>query len=101
MGFPSNRTPGPLREFYLRNNKDSELEGPYTYYEAEIKGRTATREAARTRKGDISMELVTIVGERQGDPTITPKIRVVCVYLAGRKTVGGALADYNSRMGNT
>ena len=95
------RTQGPLREFYLRTNKDGELEGPYSYYEAEHKGRTATRDAARTRIGDISMELVTIVGTREGDPPITPKIRVVCVYLAGRKITGGSLAQYNSDQGNT
>jgi len=72
------------------------MEGPYTYYEAEGKGRTATREAARTRKGSIQMELVTIVGTRQGDPHITPKVRVICIYLAGRKVTGGDLAQYNS-----
>lgn len=95
------RTPGPLREFYLRTNKDGQLEGPYSYYEAEGKGRTATRDAARTGVGDLSLELVTIVGARQGDPPITPKIRVICVYLAGRKVTGGALAQYNSERGNT
>lgn len=93
---PSNSTPGPLREFYLRPDKDSVMDGPYTYYEAENKGRTATRTAARTGIGSIQMELVTIVGERQGDPPITPKIRVVCIYLAGRKVTGGDLAQYNS-----
>ncbi len=94
-------TPGPLREYYLRANKDGQLEGPYTFYEAEVKGRVATREAARTRVGDISLELVTVVGTRQGDPLITPKVCVVCVYLAGRKITGGSLAQYNSSRGNT
>lgn len=94
-------TPGPLREYYLRT-RNGVLEGPYTYYEAETKARTSTREAARTGVGDISRELVTIVGQRQGDPKLSPSIdRVVCVYLAGRKTVGGDLAQYNHDRGNT
>lgn len=77
------------------------LEGPYTYYEAEGKARVSTREAARTGVGDISVELVTIVGARVGDPPVPPTIRVICVYLAGRKTSGGSLAQYNSARGNT
>lgn len=93
VGLPANtvNTVGPLREFYLRADSNSPLEGPYTYYEAEGKGRVATRDAARTGIGNIRLELVTIVGAREGDPAITPNIRVVCVYLAGRKTTGGSL----------
>jgi len=98
---PPTRTQGPLREFYLRSNKYAQLEGPYSYYEAEGKGRTATREAARTGVGDISLELVTIVGAREGDPIRPPEIRVVAIYLAGRKITGGSLAQYNSSKGNT
>lgn len=99
---PRVRTPGPLREYYLRNNKFSQLEGPYTYYEAETKARMATSIAARTGVGDPVMELVTIVGERQGDPPQpTNEIRVIAVYTKGRKTIGGSIAQYNSDRGNT
>lgn len=100
MTHPTNSTVGPLRECWLRANKDAEMEGPYTYYEAENKARTATRNAARTGKGPLSLELVQVVGERQGDPPITPTVRVLCIYLAGRKTTGGAMAQYNSAQGN-
>ena len=94
-------TRGPLREYWLRT-RNGQLEGPYTYYEAETRARVSTREAARTGRGDISKELVTVVGTRQGDPRLTPSIpRVVCVYLAGRKTIGGDLAQYNHNRGNT
>lgn len=92
---------GPLREYWLRAGHDGEMEGPYTYYEAEGKARVATREAARTGVGHVSMELVTIVGTRMGDPEVPPVTRVICVYLAGRKTMGGSLAQYNSNRGNT
>lgn len=95
------RVVGPLREWYLRGNKDAELEGPYTYFEAEGKARTSTREAARTRRGDISVELVQLVGTRQGDPIRPIELRVICIYLAGRKVTGGALAQYNSAQGYT
>lgn len=98
---PTPRVRGPLREYWLRSNKFSALEGPYTYYEAEHKARTATREAARTGRGDISLELVTIVGTRVGDPNVPHHLRVVALYLAGRKTTGGSLAQYNSDRGNT
>lgn len=92
---------GPLREWYLRSNKDAELEGPYSYYEAEGKARVSTREAARTGVGDVSLELVQLVGTRQGDPIRPTEVRVICIYLAGRKTSGGSLAQYNSRQGYT
>jgi len=95
------RTKWPLREWFLRGDKNAPLEGPYSYYEAEYKGRVSTREAARTGKGDICVELVQVVGERQGDPPVPPRVRVVAIYLAGRKVTGGALAQYNSDKGYT
>lgn len=92
---------GPLREFWLRYDTKGPLEGPFTYYEAEYKARVSTREAARTKVGDISVALITFVGNRPGDPIITPPVeKVVCLYLAGRKTTGGALAQYNVSRGN-
>lgn len=96
------QTPGPLREFYLRDNRFSQLQGPYTYYEAETKARMATSIAARTGVGDPVMEMVTILGSRQGDPPQpSNQIKVVAVYTKGRKTIGGAIAQYNSNRGNT
>lgn len=93
--------PGPLLEWYLRSDRNGQLEGPYSYYEAEYKGRVSTREAARTGKGDIIVELVQIVGTRVGDPPRPPEIRVIAIYLAGRKVTGGSLAQYNSDQGYT
>jgi hypothetical protein len=97
------RTPGPLREYYLRVTKSGVLEGPYTFYEANHVARTATREAARTGVGPISRELVVNVGARQGDPPqpSSPTLRVVAVFVAGRKTLGGSIAQYNSDRNNT
>lgn len=89
------------REFWLRSNKSAVPFGPYNYYEADYVARTATREAARTRRGDISLELITYVGSRPGDPPVTVHPVVVYIYLAGRKTQGGSLAQYNSDRGNT
>lgn len=92
---------GPLREFWLQFYKNGPLEGPYTYYEAENKARVSTREAARTGVGDISVALITFVGNRPGDPVFDPPVeKVVCLYLAGRKTTGGELAQYNVNRGN-
>lgn len=92
------KTRGPLAEYYLRNNKDAPLEGPYTFYQAEYRARTATR-----LKIETAMEMVVLLGTRQGDPpqTENPDIRVVAVYVLGRKTLGGNLAQYNSERGNT
>ena len=102
------RTVGALREYYLRANKDAPLVGPLTYYEAENQARIQTREAARqltfgeVNQADISIELVQILGTREGDPvSIEPHVVVLCVYLAGRKTQSGALAAYNSSKSNT
>lgn len=89
------------REFWLRANKNAEPFGPFTYYEADGLARSLTREAARTRQGDISLELITYVGSRPGDPPVEIHPTVVYIYLAGRKTQGGSLAAYNSRRGNT
>jgi len=96
-------TPGPLREWYLRVRKDGELEGPYTYYEADYVGRHSTRLAARTGEGSLTRELVVNLGSRQGDPPqpSSPEYKVVAVYVSGRKTMGGRLAQYNSDRGNT
>ena len=49
-------TEGPLREFYLRVTKEGQLEGPYTYYEANYVARLATREASRTGQGSVTSE---------------------------------------------
>lgn len=96
-------TLGPLREYYLRVTKNGVLEGPYTFYEANYIARTATREAARTGIGPVTRELVVNIGTRQGDPPqpTDPTIRVVAVFVAGRKTIGGSLAQYNSDKNNT
>lgn len=101
VGAKTAYAPGPLQECWLRPGKSGQLEGPYTFWIAENRARVATREAARTGNGHISLELVQYVGSRQGDPHITPVLMVVCVYLAGRKTQGGSLARYNSSQGNT
>jgi hypothetical protein len=89
----------PIREFYIRTDAHGVLDGPYTYAEADSKARTVTKEAAKTGVGSIHMEMVQIVGSRLGDPPVTPSDRVICAYLAGRKTIGGRLAQYNSDHG--
>ena len=102
VGVPvTNVTPGPLKEYYLRTDKVSPLQGPYTFYQAEYIARTATRLA----KDSVSavMEMVALVGDRQGDPVqpTNPTIHVIAIYVKGRKTLGGSIAQYNSDQRNT
>lgn len=92
---------GALREYYLRSNKVAPLEGPYTFYEAEYKARWGTRLAKDSESAVV--ELVVLLGTRLGDPPqpTDPTLKVVAIYVKGRKTLGGSIAQYNSDQRNT
>lgn len=93
--------PGARRDYYLRSDKISPLEGPYTFYEAEYKARWGTRLAKDSASAVV--ELVTLLGDRLGDPPqpTDPTLKVVAIYVKGRKTLGGSIAQYNSDQRNT
>lgn len=81
-------------QFYLR--EDGELIGPYDYRTANMQARTISK--MKDRSGVV--ELLTQTGARPGDPArLSPRFDVVFIYIRGKCSFGGRVAQYQSRRG--
>jgi len=79
--------------WFVRENKDDPLQGPYNYPQAEANARALSKDE---NKSGLS-ELVTFLGTRFGDPSVVPsQLFVVYMYIRGKKTLGGRTAEYHS-----
>ena len=83
----------PRQEFYVRENKHDVLFGPLDEPTADRVARTMSNDEERSGLAEV----VTYVGARPGDPIGNPTtLRVVYMYIRGRKTLGGRTAQYHS-----
>lgn len=82
----------PRKEYFVREDKDDSLFGPLDF-------RVADKHARHLSENNDSglAEVVTRVGDRPGDPARVPDtVKVVFLYVRGKKTLGGRSAQYHS-----
>lgn len=84
---------GPARkEYFVREDKDDVLFGPLDFNTADKQARHLS-----TNNDSGLAEVVTRVGARPGDPARAPDtLKVVFLYVRGKKTLGGRSAQYHS-----
>tara|TARA_R100001244_G_scaffold36778_2_gene33629 strand:- start:6116 stop:6421 length:306 start_codon:yes stop_codon:yes gene_type:complete len=86
----------PRREFWVRENKDDTLVGPFTLFEAD----THARYLSQLDDKSGLAEVATYVGDRPGDPARAHlALFVVYMFIRGKKTLGGRTAAYHSKEG--
>ena len=83
----------PRAEFFIRENANSALGDPLTWYHADQLGRDLSRE---NESGFA--EMVTLVGseDRPGDPDQLSTLFIVFMYKRGRRLSGGRRATFLS-----
>lgn len=81
-------------KWYYRENADSELVGPMTYYVADKQARALSRDE---KKSGLA-ELLVYSGTRNGDPPPVggSKLQVVYMYIRGVRVLAGKKAQYHS-----
>jgi hypothetical protein len=82
-----------MNRYYYRENRDAELVGPMPFWQAT---RGAFFLSMDKEKSGIS-EIVTIRGDRPGDPARAPRrLFVVRMYIRGKLVLKGRTAQYHS-----
>ena len=82
-------------EWFVRFDQDDPLEGPYSFTKADAVARWRSRE-----KNESKADLVTFLGARAGDPVTDPeRLFVTFLYIHGKRTLGGRMAEFNSSLG--
>ena len=85
----------PRQEFYVREDKNDVLDGPFTFRVANARARELSEDE---EKSGLS-QVVTFVGsdDRGGDPIKKPsELHVVFMYIRGKRTLGGRTATFHS-----
>ena len=84
------------QEWYYRENPQDPLVGPMSFDHADKGARYLSQLEDRSGLA----ELITLLGDRPGDPvTNPPRVFVVYMYIRGKKTLGGRTAQYHSDRG--
>lgn len=82
-------------DWFVRFDETSQLVGPYSFPQADAAARYLSKE-----KNEGKAELVTFLGGRGGDPvTIPAKLFVKYLYIHGKRTMGGRVAEFHSGLG--
>ncbi len=80
-------------DYFVRFDADDVLVGPYSFPQAVAAARYRSKEE---REGKA--EIVTFLGARGGDPiTNPPRLFVKFMYIHGKRTLGGRMAEFNSK----
>lgn len=85
----------PRQEWYVREDKNDPLDGPFTFQIANARARELSEDEDKSGLSQI----VTFVGSdsRGGDPVKDPsELHVVFMYIRGNRTLGGRTATYHS-----
>jgi hypothetical protein len=83
----------PNRDWWIREDKNDPLAGPFTFVEADRKARTLSKD--QTKSG--LAQVVTFLGSRGGDPVKNQtELRVVHLYIRGRRALAGRVAQLHS-----
>lgn len=83
----------PRQEFWIREDQSDTLVGPFDFPTADRQARAMSEDEDRSGLAQV----VTYVGARGGDPVkATPELRVVYMYIRGKRTLGGRTAQYHS-----
>jgi len=82
----------PRREWWVRENQNEPLVGPFSFRDASKHARYLSQ--CEDRSG--LAQVCTFVGTRGGDPKTEPELRVAYMYIKGKMTLGGRMAEYHS-----
>lgn len=93
---PGSSETEPRTEWYYREKPGEEIHGPLTFQHAEA----GARELSENEELSGLAEILTYVGSRAGDPVKdTPELRVVYMYVRGKRVLAGRAAQYHSDNG--
>lgn len=85
----------PERDWWYRKDNTDPWFGPLSYRDANSQARRMTMDADALHGEVKYSQLGTVLGTRGGDPQVSPDMFVVYLYVNGKMTLGGRMAEFN------